>query len=528
MKFWESDQTESSGAGDEKRMEQGKDGEVAGAESSDSTTSDSAAQATAEQQSQATNADGGEATAQASSESKAADSDAAAPAPEEAPAAAAPSAPIAEEKVEQVATAKPTQIESMAEMTGKPAAKVPLSKDPNHFIITVGEKTPDHPFYEKGHKMGFSINNVPGGDVVVERGKSYKFEVITNPLHDVYISEKDVGWGSLAWNKDVNGQFIYNGTFTFSPKEDTPDTLYYSCRNHPFMGGTIHVANPGQKIQLAKRKETVASAKSKMEINKGMVQQKHMFADMLIKSNGAKRIQDSDNAKAKQLLANAENLIKSSKADLSSGKMETAYKSASQAVEDLKEATRLVPTQDELAEQKEQYKEVSASLADFEKSHKKSYDRVLKKQGKDAVVMYDKDKVEKLKGEANTAVKDGDYAKANKLLQTAQREVTLAIKKMMDSQTVVYDLNFESAEEEYEYELRRFHGYEILIPIAIQAKKPEAGTQKLMENYADKGRGMREEAIKKAKEKDFPTAIAMLLDATKEIRRALSLVGINQ
>jgi len=89
-------------------------------------------------------------------------------------------------------------------------------------------------------------------------------------------------------------------------------------------------------------------------------------------------------------------------------------------------------------------------------------------------------------------------------------------------------LNFESAEEEYDYELRRFKGYEILIPIAVKMKRPSAGAQKLMNTYLEKGRKMRTAAISKAKEKDFPTAIAMLLDATKEVRRALRMIGISQ
>jgi len=532
MKFWDSDQAETASEKSQSAegMGAGKDGESA------ATTSDETAAKTMAPMDSAKEEDKEPAKEEpaTSQESESADAESKDPAKGEDSESAETSQgksdqPAQVEKEPETESSKtlPPAVDSMEQMS-KPAAKVPLPKDANHFVISVGEKTPQHPFYNKGHKMGFSINNIPGGDIAIERGKTYKFEVVTNPLHDVYLSEKDMGWGSSAWTSGVEGQFIYSGVITFKPDSNTPDYLYYSCRNHPYMGGKIHVVNPGQTVKLAKRKASTSASVQKTVVTKNMVQQKHMFADMLVKSNGAKRIKSSDNAKAIKLLAGAEALLKSSQEDLKNGKLESAYADASKAVEDLKDATRMVPSQDELVELKEQYKEISASLADFEKSHKKSYDRVLKKQGKDAVTMYDKQKVEKLKKEAGAAVKDNDYAKANKLMQVAQREVTLAIKKMMDSQTVVYDLNFESAEEEYEYELRRFKGYEILIPIAIQAKKPNEGTQKLMESFANKGRDMRKEAIKKAKEKDFPTAIAMLLDATKQIRRALSLVGINQ
>ena len=49
-----------------------------------------------------------------------------------------------------------------------------------------------------------------------------------------------------------------------------------------------------------------------------------------------------------------------------------------------------------------------------------------------------------------------------------------------------------------------------------------------MESYVKKGQGMRKTAIETAKDGDFPRAIAMLQDATEEIRRALRMLGVAQ
>ena len=49
-----------------------------------------------------------------------------------------------------------------------------------------------------------------------------------------------------------------------------------------------------------------------------------------------------------------------------------------------------------------------------------------------------------------------------------------------------------------------------------------------MQTYLVKGQKLRDAAIKKAAEGDYPTGIAMLLDATKEVRRALRMVGVSQ
>jgi hypothetical protein len=99
---------------------------------------------------------------------------------------------------------------------------------------------------------------------------------------------------------------------------------------------------------------------------------------------------------------------------------------------------------------------------------------------------------------------------------------------MLNNQTIVYDLNFESAEEEYQYELRRFQGYEELVPIAVEQKKPKAGAKKLMESFVKKGTDLRDRAVKAAEAGDYPTAIAMLQDATKDVRRGLRMIGVMQ
>jgi hypothetical protein len=106
--------------------------------------------------------------------------------------------------------------------------------------------------------------------------------------------------------------------------------------------------------------------------------------------------------------------------------------------------------------------------------------------------------------------------------------ITTAIQQMLNSQTIVYDLNFESPKEEYEYELKRFGGYEELIPIAVEQKQPNEGTKNLMQSFVEKGQKKRSIAIETAQGGDYPRAVAMLQDATKDIRRALRMVGVMQ
>ena len=426
---------------------------------------------------------------------------------------------------------KPAITESQIEETAAPKQAVPVSSGSDHFVVTAEVKDKSHPLFGKGHKMGFLVNNVPGKEVVLERGKSYRFDIATDPMHDVYISLKEIGWGSVPYSEGIEGMYTYKGTMTIKPDDKTPDLLFYSCRNHPYMGGKIHIVNPGETVKIAKRTEVesdTSKSATKQEHSKADANQKIMFANMLMTSKNTQSITKSNIPEAVDLFNKAEKSLESAKNHLKAGNNNKAYTDAENAVALLKKSSKLVPNESELALMKDRNKELLVSVKDFEDSHKENYERIQKKQGNGAAVDYDKKKVGQLKASASDLAKKGDYRNANRNLQEAQRIITTAIHEMLNNQTIVYDLNFESAEEEYEYELKQFEGYAELIPIAVEQKKPAEGAKKLMESFVEKGTKLRDQAIQKAKEGDFPTAIAMLQDATKDVRRGLRMIGVAQ
>ena len=446
------------------------------------------------------------------------------------------------QKAEKKTTKKPEK--AATEQTAKVAAKpqvapaageqpLKLPTDPNHFLITVEDKDERHPFFKKGHPKGFLLNGIPGADAVMERGKTYKIDVATDPKHDVYFSTKDIGWGSSPLTTGIEGQFIYKGTIVVKPDDKTPGFIFYSCRNHPYMGGKIHVVNAGEagKVNLAVSRD-VSKAKvsqsADTEVSKSKANQKIMFAAMLENSASAKRVMASDNQEAIGLHKNAKSTLAKARESLKSGDNAKALEAAENALAMFKQSSKLVPNEEEKQELRAKHEEILASLKDFEASHQKNYERILKKQGKDAVVDFDREKVKSLKDSAAQSAKKGDYLKANQSLEQAQRLVTVALHKMMNSQTIVYDLNFETAEEEYQYELRRFIGYEELIPVAIEVKKPKEGAVKLMKTFLVKGQELRDMAKDTAKKGDHKTAVLMLQDATNSVRRALRMVGVMQ
>jgi hypothetical protein len=143
---------------------------------------------------------------------------------------------------------------ALAAMQGDTAEDEP--PPPIDFAVVSATKDKTHPDYGKGLDTGFVVNGVQGGTLVLVRGKTYAFDIDTGVMHDFYFSKKAIGYGMATIKDGVKGQFTYKGIVTFTPGPTTPDTIYYACRNHKFMGGEIHVVNPGEegKFQGVKSK----------------------------------------------------------------------------------------------------------------------------------------------------------------------------------------------------------------------------------------------------------------------------------
>lgn len=400
---------------------------------------------------------------------------------------------------------------------------------PMHHVITLVKKDASHPAYGKGHAMGFSLDGVPGKSIVIERGKTYTFDIQTNPKHDVYLSSKEIGWGSASVVEGVEGAYISKGEMSFTPGKKSPSKVYYACRNHPYMGGALYVVNPGEKVEIETvTASTTAAPAKKAAVSENKVKQKIMFADMMVNGQGAKRVAASSNVEAQQLIAGAKSDLAESRKKLLAGALPEALALADNALKRVGSASRLVPSEDAKAQLARRNDELQQEIKDFELSYERNYKRMAKAGNVSADVEYDKARVESLKSDAELLAGKGDYVKSNAKLEEAQSIVTMGLHKMLDSKTLVYDLKFESPAEEFEYELKRFSGYEALVPVAIEMKKPAAGALSLMDSFLEKARKRRDEAQGKADSGDYAAAMEMMVQATKTVRRALRMVGVSQ
>ncbi|HFE39510.1 MAG TPA: hypothetical protein ENK06_14035, partial [Gammaproteobacteria bacterium] len=253
------------------------------------------------------------------------------------------------------------------------------------YLITMEQKNISHPFYGIGDKRGFALNGEQGKYVIARRNHPLTFQVRTNPMHDFYISTSEKGWGAAAYRAGVSGQFTYNGNVTLTANSQTPDILYYGCRNHNSMGGKIVVVDEDADLaELAKKLDAEYARyaeRSKIAIVKKVdpktVKQKIAYVGMLVKFKG-NRLSASQLDFVKEKLELAKSLE-------ALGDMAGALGASQEAVVVFNtKASQVGPSEEELAEQKERFNDLLVTLEAFIDAHLASYKQA-KEEGRKTV-----------------------------------------------------------------------------------------------------------------------------------------------
>ena len=96
-----------------------------------------------------------------------------------------------------------------------------------------------------------------------------------------------------------------------------------------------------------------------------------------------------------------------------------------------------------------------------------------------------------------------------------------AIGSMRDGDTLVRSLNFATKEEEYRYEVDRNDTHRMLLKMLVDQSKAER-----VGSFMDKATALRGQAEGAASAGDFPAAIRLLEDSTRELVRAIRMSGV--
>jgi len=417
-----------------------------------------------------------------------------------------------------------------ASILAQEASSTNQANKPNQaqvFSVVSGEKTVEHPFYSQGSKMGFSVDGVLGKELVLTRGKTYVFDIDTNVKHDFYFSTQAKGWGAGTVTEGISGQFIYKGEITFTPNDLIPERIFYACRNHKYMGGLVHVINQGDTVVLEGSNLITAIQTASATIPEHEVKQKIAIAKIMTMGEAAKKVENSSDSSARGLLNKARINISASETALKKGNNREALKIVKTALDNANDAIDMVSNENSTINHRARYAQLVNSFRIYKDSYAQQYMQS-KRQGDASFDSYSSPReFQKMDDDAVKLSTNSQFEKANKILAQAQESIIVALTNVFHGKEIVYDKNFETAEEEFEYELARYKNFEDLVPLAIAQKRPGPGAIKLINRYVEKGKRIASEAMDVAHKGDHATAVLGLQESTRQIQRALVSAGVR-
>ncbi len=408
---------------------------------------------------------------------------------------------------------------------------------PNRFVVTLVAKDERHPWFGKGfvgrgHEIAFAVNEVPGKQLTLVRGQTYEFEIRSDPLHDFYLSTSPVGRGRKVLVEGVEGNFTFDGTVKFTPTALTPNVVYYQCQNHTYMGGRIFVVDkagqvPDRAAVEAEASEAIDEPEVDLKTLTNIVKNKIAFAKLNVRSSaGAKRVKSSDHSKAQKMLRDADHLIAEAETNLQAGDVANAQALIDESIRTSSTAFQMVPDTQEIknraqADYETLVRRVEASLASY-----RSY-ALMGRNKDDEHAKVDPNKVRQDLITAQSLAKDEDYEAANKLLRTTQQSLDTAVAKILDAQTLTYELSFATAKDEYQYERNRNQEYGRLLATVVEKLNPPQTKMALITVLSKQGDDLLEKADQSATQGDFTLAIETVQNSTVRYQNAIQMAGVR-
>ncbi len=246
---------------------------------------------------------------------------------------------------------------------------------------------------------------------------------------------------------------------------------------------------------------------------------------LLTISSAAKSIDESDNNSAKTKLESAKYLFNKAKEAAENGDGAQADALLGEATSIMFTATRMVKKDKSFAQK--DLRDFDTRLASID-ALCDAYHNIRKEKGlgePEDSELYPF--VQKRIADAKKLKQQKRLKEGRKVLDEAYVAAKVAIEHLRGGETLVRSLNFETAEDEYHYEVDRNDTHSMLVTVLLQDKiNASDQVKKMVDKFMDKAKDLRQKADKQADDGEFEAAISTLEQSTKEIVRAIRSAGI--
>jgi len=244
---------------------------------------------------------------------------------------------------------------------------------------------------------------------------------------------------------------------------------------------------------------------------------------LLNESSAAKKIEQSGNTQAMEMRATARAHFERASELQAAGEAAAAEAELRESIRLFTEAARAI--HDESAATRKQSNEYGLRRESVE-ALAKAHDRIAAEKG-----LGDKNRELQARVVADLAASDelleeGNAVEARAMLDTTYEAVKSSLEGLRGGDTLVRELNFETKEDEYLYELDRNDTHQMLVKVLFAEKMESSPMRATADEFVDTATALRTDAESAAGEKKYEEAIELLERSTKELIRAIRSAGV--
>lgn len=235
------------------------------------------------------------------------------------------------------------------------------------------------------------------------------------------------------------------------------------------------------------------------------------------------RVVKSTDVDAIAQLDNAKSLLEQAQIQFDDGNFVVAEEKIAAGIKEMSRVSRKIKDEERVkSASKKLFHEMNERIQSF----MDAFTRISQEKNDGLIeAMLDRDKLKGLMRQADGLYQEGQFALANHQLKKASDMLDQALTSARHKDVLIHELNFDSAEDEYEYEIRRNESYVMLIRL-LQDKQTVSDASRLyIAKIVEANVVVVEEAVESVEKGDLVNAIAILEKGTDKLSRALRMAG---
>jgi tetratricopeptide (TPR) repeat protein len=239
-------------------------------------------------------------------------------------------------------------------------------------------------------------------------------------------------------------------------------------------------------------------------------------------SVAARQILDSQNEQALALHKKALEYLKQARQAQSHDDAHAVAQALNNAKIAIFQGIRLVGNKVVRKDKRQRYNKMLHSLKALLEAHH----RIAVEKGNNASTIETENHARTEMAEAQKLYSKGQLDQAMIMIDDAYSSVKFSLTKLRNGATLVRSLHFNTAQDEYRYEVTRNDTHNILINTVLKDKLSDPRLGKLMAIPMEQARKLRQQAELQAKNGQFKSAIKTMEQATRQLIRAIRMAGI--